>query len=95
MRLKIAVSVVRSRPWAPRFACGYAWRSHAKLLVTGFVALDRIPRTTSRCRLTCLQRKRKSPLGACDQLARRANQQNLSSPARKNIPLNLPPKSVP
>jgi hypothetical protein len=27
-----------------------------------------------RCRLICLQRKRKLPLGACDQLARRANQ---------------------
>jgi hypothetical protein len=29
MRLKIAVSVVRFRPWAPRFAFGYAWRSRA------------------------------------------------------------------
>jgi hypothetical protein len=52
-----------------------------------------IPRR--RCRLICLQRKRRVPLGACDQLARRANQQKLSSPWRKNIPLHAQPKSTP
>jgi hypothetical protein len=30
---------------------------------------------------------------ARDKLARRANQQNLSIPSRKNIPLSFPPKS--
>jgi hypothetical protein len=61
-----------------------------------FVALNPFLRAAScrDCRLICPQRKRQVLPAACDQLARRANQQNLSIPFAKNIPLHAGAKSA-
>jgi hypothetical protein len=48
-----------------------------------------------RYRLICLRRKRKSPLIAATHWHDGQISKNLSSPARKNIPLNAAPKSIP
>jgi hypothetical protein len=47
------------------------------------------------CRLICLQRKRSLPLAAATDWHDGQISKNLSSPARKNIPLHAQPKSTP
>jgi hypothetical protein len=47
------------------------------------------------CRLICLPRKGKSPLTGATHWHDGQISKNLSSPARKNIPLHAQPKSTP
>jgi hypothetical protein len=42
----------------------------------------------------CFRAQQHFQAAICDKVARRANQQNLSMPSRKNIPLNLSGKSA-
>jgi hypothetical protein len=61
------------------------------------VAIPRISlaHAATRCRLICLQRKRRLPVADATHWHDGQISKILSSPARKNIPLHARPKSTP